>query len=79
MDFLRLFLEFTQKFKFTIISFFQKLIKGSVGKKAGRGRVDEFSKINKWDGRLFSTREYYNFCVLWYTFRQVSLKPAHNL
>ena len=41
---------------FTIISFFQKLIKGGVGIRAGG--LENFSKINKRGGRLFGTREY---------------------
>ena len=40
----------------TIISPFQKLIKGGVGMRAGG--LENFSKINKRGGRLFSTREY---------------------
>ena len=40
----------------TIISFFQKLIKGGVGIRAGG--LENFSKINKRGGRLFGTREY---------------------
>ena len=41
---------------FTIISFFQKLIKGGVGIRAGG--LENFSKINKrGGGRLFGTRE----------------------
>ena len=39
----------------TIISFFQKLIKGGVGIRAGR--LENFSKINRRGGRLFGTRE----------------------
>ena len=39
-----------------IISFFQKLIKGGVGIRAGGG-LENFSKINKRGGRLFGTRE----------------------
>ena len=41
-----------------IISFFQKLIKGGVGIRAGG--LENFSKINKRGGRLFGTREYPN-------------------
>ena len=44
---------------FTIISFFQKLIKGGVGIRA-EGELENFSKINKrGGGRLFGTREYF--------------------
>ena len=46
---------------FTIISFFQKLIKGGgVGIRAGGGGLENFSQINKRGGgeRLFGTREY---------------------
>ena len=39
-----------------IISFFQKLIKGGVGIRAGG--LEYFSKMNKRGGRLFGTREY---------------------
>ena len=41
----------------TIISFFQKLIKGGVVIRAGGG-LENFSKINKRRGRLFGTQEY---------------------
>ena len=42
----------------TIISFFQKLIKGGgVGIRAGGG-LENCSKINKRGARLFGTREY---------------------
>ena len=42
-----------------IISFFQKLIKGGVGIRAGGG-LENFSKINKrGGGRLFGTRVYF--------------------
>ena len=42
-----------------IISFFQKLIKGGFGIRAGG--LENFSKINKRGGRLFGTREYAQF------------------
>ena len=52
-SFLRLF----RNYVFTIISFFQKLIKGGVGIRAGG--LENFSKINKrGGGRLFGAREY---------------------
>ena len=40
---------------FTIISFFQKLIKGGVGIRAGG--LENFSKINKWGGDDYSVLE----------------------
>ena len=46
---------------FTIISFFQELIKGGVGIRAGG--LENFSKINKRGERLFGTREYAHFEV----------------
>ena len=48
-----------------IISFFQKLIKGGVGIRAGGGGLENFSKINKrGGGRLFGTREYCDWNLL---------------
>ena len=59
MHFLRLFLAFLQKLS-NIISFFQKLINGGVGIRAGGGKI--FQKlISGGGGRLFGTREYINF------------------
>ena len=48
----------------SIISFFQKIIKGGVGIRAGGG-LENFSKINKrGGGRLFGTREYLSIILL---------------
>ena len=46
---------------FTIISFFQKLIKRGVGIR--EGGLENFSQINKRGGRLFGTREYSSFLL----------------
>ena len=57
----------------TIISFFQKLIKGGWNKGGG---LENFSKINKrGGGRLFSTREY-AFWQFWSKNCQTSVIPA---
>ena len=45
---------------FTIISFFQKLIKGGVGIRAGGG-LENFSKINKRGGDDYSVLESIHF------------------
>ena len=56
MHFLKLFLAFIQKlYILTIISFFQKLIKGGWNKSGGVGKI--FQKlISGGGGRLFGTR-----------------------
>ena len=58
----------------TIISFFQKLIKGGgVGKRAGG--LENLSKINKRGGRLFGTREYTR---LYTNFPKMDTRPYTN-
>ena len=60
----------------TIISFFQKLIRGGGGWKKSGGGLENLSKINKrGGGRLFGTREYTR---LYTNFPKMHTRPYTN-